>query len=463
MENAESTVSPVSPIGMTKRIDVARLMFWVSAGVLLFALGFVISAFRVFPYSLIRDGVHAVRQVLSERETLAGIRPMELTQPARSVGSGLTINKPGTQPGLTFVASFFAGGDNELRLMRLDGSVVHRWPVRFFDVFPPSDQGHIDLANRPQREWQVHTHGALVLPDGSVVFNFEGFGTAKLDRCGGVVWRLPLRTHHSIDPSGDGGFWIPGGTMVRSESPFPLLRPPYSSESILKVSADGKVVDEISVLDVLFANGLGPYLFANGMPGVRLVVSDGFGGADLTHLNDVEELTPALARGFPQFRAGDLLLSLRNLNMVVVLDPASRKVKWHQTGPWIKQHDPDFVAGGRISVFNNNDDGTPTGSISGGSQIVEIDPASRRTAIRYGGTPEQHWFSFRRGKQQYLPNGNVLITDSESGRIIEVTQKGDVVWEYVNRYDEKYVAVIRDALRYPESYFTVENWTCDAK
>ena len=447
---------------MAKRPDFAKIFFVLSCVLFVFACGFVVRHYELFPYSLIRAGAHSVSQVFRERETLARIRPMELTQPARQVGEGVTVRKPGIEPGWTLVSSFFKDGDNEIRLMRLDGSAVNRWPVRFFKLFP--SQTHIDSAFRPQSEWNVHTHGAMALPDGSIVFTFEGFGTAKLDHCGAVVWTLPRMTHHSLEPSRDGGFWIPSRrSMVRDSSPFPLLKPPYNHDVILKVSADGKVVDEISVLDVIFKNGLAAFLFANGLPSVQLANTRGIEGVDPTHTNDVEELSNEMAPSFPQFRAGDLLVSLRNLNMIIVMDPVTRKVKWHQTGPWLKQHDPDFQAHGRISVFDNNDDGTPTGSILGGSHIMEVDPATGKTSIRYGGTPEQHWFSFRRGKHQYLANGNVLIADSESGRIIEVTPKGDIVWEYVNRYDDKYVAVVRGATRYPENYFTVKDWKCDVR
>jgi hypothetical protein len=37
-----------------------------------------------------------------------------------------------------------------------------------------------------------------------------------------------------------------------------------------------------------------------------------------------------------------------------------------------------------------------------------------------------------RGAQQRLPNGNTLITESEAGRLLEVTADGEVVWEYIN-------------------------------
>ena len=33
---------------------------------------------------------------------------------------------------------------------------------------------------------------------------------------------------------------------------------------------------------------------------------------------------------------------------------------------------------------------------------------------------------------QRLPNGNTLITESDAGRVFEVTEGGDIVWEFVN-------------------------------
>lgn len=67
-----------------------------------------------------------------------------------------------------------------------------------------------------------------------------------------------------------------------------------------------------------------------------------------------------------------------------------------------------------------------------------------------------------RSKHQYLPNGNVLIADTITGRVIEVNPKGDVVWEFINRYDDQFVAQVMDAVRYSEDYFTVKDWKSDA-
>ncbi len=61
------------------------------------------------------------------------------------------------------------------------------------------------------------------------------------------------------------------------------------------------------------------------------------------------------------------------------------------------------------------------------SRVLEIDPA--RGEIVWDYSPG-NFFSKIRGGSQKLPNGNVLVTDSQNGRAVEVTQAGEVVWEY---------------------------------
>jgi hypothetical protein len=167
-----------------------------------------------------------------------------------------------------------------------------------------------------------------------------------------------------------------------------------------------------------------------------------------------------MAAAFPQFAPGDLLISIRQLNTLMVFDPVTERAKWHQTGPWIAQHDPDFQQNGRITVFSNNNDGTLAGSSLGGSTVIEVDPVTGNAKTLYGGSPGQRMYSNIRGKHQKLANGNLLITESESGRLLEVDGKGEIVWEYVNRYDDKDVALIFEGTRYSEDYFTVADWQC---
>ena len=53
-----------------------------------------------------------------------------------------------------------------------------------------------------------------------------------------------------------------------------------------------------------------------------------------------------------------------------------------------------------------------------------------------------------------MPGGNLLITESMTGRVFEVDHDGQTVWEYWNpRRDEGKIVRITRAYRYPPGYF----------
>jgi len=437
--------------------DVPKLLFWLSCAVAFFAYGFVVAAYQVFPYSILRAGRDAVAQVFAERETLLGLRPTEFLSPARYAGSGVTfVDRERASPGLTFMTGFFDDG-NEMRLVDLDGTVVHRWPVNYFDLFPDPD--HVrPPSDVPQTEWNLSLHGSVLLADGSVVFNFDGLGSAKMGRCGEVQWTVPRMTHHSVAQSADGGFWIPSRRRIEDLSRHALLRVPYIEDTVLKISRDGVVEKELSVLDALYQANLDGFLYRN----PRVTLDPAPTTIDVTHVNDAEELQSDQADGFPLFAPGDLLLSLRFEHLVMVIDPVTLRVKWYRGGPWHGQHDPDFVDGGVISVLSNNSDGSSEGLVSEGSAVLEVLPGSGIATVRYGEDADHYFYTRDRGKHQRLGgvDGHIIIAEADAGRVIEVDSSGRLLWEYVNRYDETDVAVVTDAVRYPEEYFTVTDWSC---
>jgi hypothetical protein len=132
-------------------------------------------------------------------------------------------------------------------------------------------------------------------------------------------------------------------------------------------------------------------------------------------------------------------------------------------GPFLRQHDPDFTADGTIAVFDNRRDGA-AGTMLGGSRILEIDPQTRHVAVRYEGNDREPFFTETMGEQQYLPHGNVLVTESEPGRVFEVTPDGKIVWSYVNRWDDEHSAMVGRAIRFPMSYeSTIDKESCNAR
>ena len=442
-----------------KNLNAPKLLFLLSSASVLFFYGLAVGHKKIFPFYELRFGYHSSQQVLKQLPTLTGSQPQDFLSQARHQGYGVArIDTQKTAPGLTFISGLFNGG-NEMRLISQDGSVVQRWPVRFTELFP--DASHIEpRINRPNTDWHTDIHGAIALSDGSVVFNFEYNGMVKLDRCGAVQWTVPRMTHHSIEQSSDGSFWVGGRQYEEGVSEFPPLQVPYEEDTVLRISENGDVLDEFSVPRVFFNSDLEYLLLSAGSFRISRRGRIEESKKQLVHLNDIEELSADLADLFPQFEAGDLLLSLRDRNLIMLVDPRTRRVKWHQTGPWIRQHDPDFGADGTISVFNNNTDGTRSGSVLGGSTIVVLDPEDRKAVVLYGAKPGQKMYTPVRGRHQNLPNGNILITESVAGRVFEVTKQGYVVWEFINRFDDDKVAAVNDAIRYPEHYFTVEDWAC---
>lgn len=399
-------------------------------------------------------------------EQTAGTEPAHFLQPSRKAGAGVTVNDTAHQSDLILLTGFF-DGDPGLRLIRRDGTLAASWPAAFSALLP---ERH-DAANAPETDWNIDLHGSYIEPDGSVVFNFEYQGAVKLDRCGAREWALPERTHHSIEPAAGGGYWI-GGLDVETDPNAAAYQPIVSPDRdrgrieddlILRVDTDGGVLSRKSVFRILMDNGFEPLLSATGSSLADEALSDN----ELLHVNMISELPPALAPAFPQFRPGDLVVSVRDYNLVFVVEPGSWEVKWHSTGPWLRQHSAKFLADGTIGVFNNNayayqsgPDGVTDLSQPRESQILAVDPKTGRAEVRYGGKPGQEMMSVFRGYQQPLPDGGFLITEPEAGRVVQVDAAGRTVWEYINRYDEGRVLEMTGARVFPAGYFSVRDWAC---
>lgn len=407
-------------------------------------------------------GVHHRRakslflNVLWELPVLTHKRPAWHLRPARHEGNGVTIDET-EDDDRVLLAGFFEQG-NQIRLIRRDGSVVARWPLAFSKIVTDTHY----IRTPPKTDWNTDTHGALILPDGSVVFVFEYGGLVKLDRCGNVLWTVARQAHHSVERTEGGGYWVPGRRYVPQETTprFPPFKAPYFEDTLLKISEDGRVLLELSLIELLYKNNMAAVLSVN----TETVIHD-----EITHLNKIAELSTERAKDFPMFAPGDLLLSIRGLNALLVVDPAAQHIKWSSIGPWIRQHDPEFKPGGTISVFNNNAYGSVLAaafarsdpSIPRVSNIIEMDPATRRHWIVYGGVKGQEMLSVIRGKHELTTRGGNLITEFDGGRVFETDRNGRVVWQFINRYDEDEVAEITEARIYPPGYFEVPDWSCD--
>lgn len=164
---------------------------------------------------------------------------------------------------------------------------------------------------------------------------------------------------------------------------------------------------------------------------------------DPMHTNTLKVLDGRYADEVPAFAQGNLLLSMRETDHVLVVDPETVSVVWMLQGPWRKQHEPTLVPPGHLLVFDNL-------GVWPRSRALELDPRTQRVVWSYDGgrTPI---ISETCGVAQRLPNGNTVIVASDTGRVAEVDRDGVVHWAWSSPYragdDRELVATLFQAQR----------------
>lgn len=422
----------------------SRVLFFLSLAFLIgvgsFCVGYGLRHFEVWPSSKIERLVR-----ISERAIKLGvIDPRNLlTIPPESAARELFAVHDRSRLGSDYrlILGYDAGiGLYRARLFDASLNEIHSW-----EIFNPGESGNLRRFSPP--------HGMAILPDGSIVVTHDSDSfMARHDACGSVVWTKKGAYHHSFDRDDDGHLWTWLGERNSHDQ----------NQSIVKIDAqDGNVLKRISVRDdIVRAHPRNqailnlPSFFGTPPKDAKFVNE----GSDLFHANDVEVLKANYAEKFPAFTIGDLLLSFRNLNMVLVVDKDDYRIKWWSHGPWINQHDADFTDTGEISVFNNNVllSARKSELYEMRSNIYFVNP----TTNQYRQLPFQRnsaFFTATMGKQQLVAGGIVHITVPHEGRVLEVdASTGDLILEFNNVYDRHLNSHIANSARVAPSYLKID-------
>ena len=409
---------------LTRVLFIMSLVLAVVGGA--FGYGIAVGYYKVWPGHYIREFRNNLESLIKYREFIPDGRRMRA--PADAVNERQAILDPDR---ITKDGYFSLLGWNDeaqsysVWLYAASGELQHVWPVDELSFSPTATT----RSNAP--------HALRVLPDGSVMVVFDRLGEAyRLDACGSPIWGASDALHHSFAPSADGGYWTwAGNGDVLDEKQYAVR---------LDVET-GAELERIGIAEDMFPKSVEQAVALSVVPAYDFPPAPGE-PRDRFHPNDVEELLPEMAAAFPMFEAGDLMLSLRNLNMVLVMD-RSGVIKWSRYGPWYQQHDPDFNPDGSITVFDNNPG-------RGNSRLLRTFPGlgPEQTAL----VPTPDFFTTYRGKHQMLPNGSVLLTVPEQGQALEIAPDGSVVRQFNNlsTFGEGYHEDLVNAAWLPADYFT---------
>ena len=387
---------------------------------LAFLAGAAIMHFGLFPMDPLRRAFSG-GEAIYEGMTAYNDRTMtDFWADARTEQRGVTHYDPArAENGLTLYSS---AHEQSAYLMDMQGKVVHRWHLNFSALWDDSA-----AVKRPRTDDFIHIEKAEVLPNGDLIALYTaigdtpwGYGIAKLNARSQVIWKYLGHAHHDFAVDDAGNVHVLTQEVVETDLPnFAHLPKPRIDDFLVTLSPDGTERASVPLVDLFAASPYGRRLY--------FASNESYLNGDYLHANSVDILKSAVP-GIPNSRAGQALISFREVSTVALVDPASRSVVWAQSGPWVRQHDAQFLPGGALLLFDN--EGNNSGP--GRSRVLEIDPATSRIAWSYAGRTNEPLDSLARSSQTRLANGNTLIVESMAGRVIEIAPNGDIVWEFVN-------------------------------
>jgi hypothetical protein len=366
---------------------------------------------------------------------------------------------PGTAEDLFFVD----GGSQQLRshcpsngclawLMDRSGAIRHVWSIGSELIW--EDLQNVQGFSRAQNIYSV---GAHPFPNGDLLVTYQGrntypygVGMARFDKDSNLLWKKENFAHHWFSVDAEGHIYVPSFAPVTT--PYLLGDTNLSinceggvlqQDVILVLDSNGNEIERISLLDTIVESGYAGIVFqaVHSDRGLPLAYVE----CDPTHLNDVQLISAADAATSSHLSAGDLLVSLRSSNAILVLDAATRRVKWASAGRTTLQHSPRYMGDNTILLFDN----LGGGAAAGGSRLLRIDMDTQQTSTVF---PAER--AVDAGSVLSVNGGYIGLSDDRSRALMSLTRQGRtleielatgrLLWEFRNVHDVSAVVDKRD-------------------
>src|SRR5262245_24750391 len=389
-----------------------------------------------------------------------------LTLAAQSVyPTGTTIYDPNVAwNGYTVLSPL---GTQAVIVIDMNGNVVKQW------------DGYVNSAGGPAR---IFPDGVVMAANGNNPPHQESLELIQRDFEGHVIWRFDrnqqiqtrdgktiwsARQHHDWQREDfPAGYYSPGIKPAIEGGKTLILthtnhnRPNVASaqledDRLIEVSSNGDILWEWTASDHLdefgFAEAAKNAIKASpGVNGAR-------GSFDWLHINSATYVGPNhwFDEGDQRFAPNNVIISSRQASFLAIVG-RDGKIVW-RLGPdfseskelrairqIIGQHHAHIIpkglpGAGNLLVFDNGgasgygftnpnaQDGSNTFARAN-SRVLEINPVTLELVWSYAGP---RFYSSNISGAQRLANGNTLITEGASGRLLEVTKESKIVWEYI--------------------------------
>lgn len=337
---------------------------------------------------------------------------------------------------------FAPNASKKTYLIDMEGNIVHTWrhrtgPGLYAELLP---NGNLLRGTRPQYKYC----GIPGVAGGVEEVTWDG------DR----VWEYEMASknqvqHHCFSRMPNGNTLVLGWERIENEVMIAKGRNPstvpdgvkskgirhsdFWIDFVEEVNKDGEVVWEWHAVDHL---GTGPdQLDPNFI--LPMPVGEIYATSDWSHFNSVEYVA----------ETDQVLMNSRNLSEIYLVSHdktgkiqyrwgnkaaygQGKPASWYDSGDQLLSgsHDARWIGDGRVSIFDNGSE-RPEGHRS---RVVVVNTKTDEIEWEYRSWDTSSFSSHRQGAAQILPNGNWLVTSSNSGHLFEVTKKGKIVWDFVN-------------------------------
>ena len=300
---------------------------------------------------------------------------------------------------------YCSGHAPEAILIDMKGNELHKWSYKASNIVA---ELRPEKKSRFRAFWWRRVH---LFKNGDILALITEIGLIKLDINSNLIWKYRGRAHHDMFCAKDGKIY----TLIHVKKINPKYNKtkPIQEDFIVILDQNGNEIKRVSILECLENSNYSPILKKMNKQG------------DILHTNTIILLNGKLAKKSPLFKKGNILISIRELNLICIIDLQKKRVVWALSNMWAGQHEPVILNNGNILIFDNK--WRPRSS-----RIIEFNPFTHLILWSYVGTSAEPFYSAIGGSNQRLTNGNTLITETNTGRAFEVTRNKSIVWEFIS-------------------------------